>query len=256
MGLEQLAMSGVAAVGRHRRVSDALFRFTKWGNPFADERFSWPYPMYDRMRADGPISYGRPYRQWFVFGYDEVQEVLRSPHTATAPVGELLLSTSRYRELTPAARSNFSRWLLVNDPPNHTRLRAAVSRAFTPRQIERYEPLVQQVVGQLIDGLDTSREMDVVAEFTVKLPIEAIAAILGLPPDRRAWLLSASREIGGMLEPLTTFDAKSMSERFAELDEYFRTVIADRRDRPAHDLISALPPATISTHSTTTRSSP
>ena len=112
MGLEQLAMSGVAAVGRHRRVSDALFRFTKWGNPFADERFSWPYPMYDRMRADGPIAYGRPYRQWFVFGYDEVQEVLRSPHTATAPVGELLLSTSRYRELTPAARSNFSRWLL------------------------------------------------------------------------------------------------------------------------------------------------
>ena len=181
MGLEQLAMSGVAAVGRHRRVSDALFRFTKWGNPFADERFSWPYPMYDRMRADGPISYGRPYRQWFVFGYDEVQEVLRSPHTATAPVGELLLSTSRYRELTPAARSNFSRWLLVNDPPNHTRLRAAVSRAFTPRQIERYEPLVQQVVGELVDGLDTSREMDVVAEFTVKLPIEAIAAILGLP---------------------------------------------------------------------------
>jgi len=240
MGLEQLAMSGVAAVGRHRRVSDALFRFTKWGNPFADERFSWPYPMYDRMRADGPISYGRPYRQWFVFGYDEVQEVLRSPHTATAPVGELLLSTSRYRELTPAARSNFSRWLLVNDPPNHTRLRAAVSRAFTPRQIERYEPLVQQVVGELVDRLDTSREMDVVAEFTVKLPVETIAAILGLPPDRRTWLLSASREIGGMLEPLTTFDAKSMSERFAELDEYFRTVIADRRDRPAHDLISAL----------------
>ena len=171
MGLEQLAMSGVAAVGRHRRVSDALFRFTKWGNPFADERFSWPYPMYDRMRADGPISYGRPYRQWFVFGYDEVQEVLRSPHTATAPVGELLLSTSRYRELTPAARSNFSRWLLINDPPNHTRLRAAVSRAFTPRQIERYEPLVQQVVGELVDRLDTSREMDVVAEFTVKLPV-------------------------------------------------------------------------------------
>ena len=96
MGLEQMAMSGVAAVGRHRRVSDALFRFTKWGNPFADERFSWPYPMYDRMRAGGPVAYGRPYRQWFVFGYDEVQEVLRSPHTATAPVGALLDALGDY----------------------------------------------------------------------------------------------------------------------------------------------------------------
>ena len=113
MGLEQLAMSGVAAVGRHRRVSDALFRFTKWGNPFADERFSWPYPMYDRMRADGPISYGRPYRQWFVFGYEEVQQLLRSPDTATAPVGELLLSTRRYRRLSHSARANFGRWLVA-----------------------------------------------------------------------------------------------------------------------------------------------
>ena len=144
-------MSGVAAVGRHPRLADALFRFTKWGNPFADERFSWPYPMYDRMRADGPVAYGRPYRQWFVFGYDEVQEVLRSPHTATAPIGELLLSTSRYRKLSPSARSNFSTWLLVNDAPDHTRLRSAVSRAFTPRQIDRYEPLVGQVVGELVE---------------------------------------------------------------------------------------------------------
>ena len=97
-------MSGVAAIGRRPWLSRALFRFTKWGNPFADERFSWPYPMYDRMRADGPIAYGRPYRQWFVFGYDEVQEVFRSPHTATAPIGELLLSTSQYRKLSPSAR--------------------------------------------------------------------------------------------------------------------------------------------------------
>lgn len=240
MGVERVAMSGVAAVGRRPWLSSVLFRFTKWGNPFADERFSWPYPMYDRMRVDGPIVYGRPYRQWFVFGYDEVQEVLRSPLTATAPVGELLLSTSRYRKLSRSARSNFSTWLLVNDAPDHTRLRSAVSRAFTPRQIDRYEPLVGQVVGELVDTLDTTREGDIVDAFTSRLPIEAIAAVLGLPVDRRPWLLSASREIGGMLEPLTPFDPASMSERFAELDTYFRAVIAKRRAKPGHDLISAL----------------
>lgn len=240
MGVEQAAMSSIAAIGRHQWLSNALFRFTAWGNPFAAERFSWPYPMYARMRTDGPVAYGRLYRQWFVFGYDEVQEVLRSPHTATAPIGELLLSTARYRKLSPTARSNFSRWLLVNDAPAHTRLRAAVSRAFTPRQIERYEPLVATAVSELVGTLDTTTEIDIVEAFTSRLPIQAIAAVLGLPDDRRLWLLSASREIGGMLEPLTPFDPVSMSERFAELDAYFRAVIAQRRREPGHDLISAL----------------
>ena len=106
-----------------------------------------------------------------------------------------------------------------------------MSRAFTPRQIDRYEPLIGQVVGELVHTLDTTREVDIVEAFTSRLPIEAIAAVLGLPADRRPWLLGASREIGGMLEPLTPFDPASMSERFAELDTYFRAVIAQRRRR-------------------------
>ena len=240
MAVEQVAMSAVAAVGRRPWLSSALFRFTKWGNPFADERFSWPYPMYERMRADGPVAYGRPYRQWFVFGYNEVREVLQSPHTATAPVKELLLSTSRYRRLSVSARSSFSTWLLVNDASDHTRLRAAVSRAFTPRQIDRYEPLVAQTVDELVATLDTTRSFDIVEAFTTRLPIAAIAAVLGLPVDDRPWLLRASREIGGMLEPLTPFDPSSMSERFAQLDAYFGPSIAQRRRDPGDDLISAL----------------
>jgi cytochrome P450 len=146
MGAEQVAMSTVAAIGSRRWLSEAVFRFTKWGNPFAAERFSDPYAMYERMAADGPVAYGRPYRQWFVFGYDEVQQVLRSPSTATSPVGELLLSTRRYRKLSASARANFSRWLLATAPPEHTRLRQAVSRAFTAKQIAVYEPLVGKVV--------------------------------------------------------------------------------------------------------------
>jgi cytochrome P450 len=142
--------------------------------------------------------------------------------------------------LSPPARSNFATWLLVNDAPDHTRLRAAVSRAFTPHQIDQYEPLIGQVVGELVRTLDLSVEVDIVEAFTSRLPIEAIAAVLGLPTDRRPWLLSCSREIGGMLEPLTPFDPASMSARFAELDTYFRAVIAQRRREPGSDLISVL----------------
>jgi len=240
MVAEQLALSAVAAMGSRPRLSEAMFRFTKWGNPFAAERFSSPYAMYDRMRADGPVAYGRPYRQWVVFGHDEVQEVLRSSATTTSSIGELLLSTRRCRKLSPSARSNFSRWLLIVDPPDHTRLRSAVGRAFTPKQISRYEPLVDKVVSELLAGLPTSGDVDIVATFTNRLPIQVISELLGLPPDRRDWLLAASREIGAMLEPLTPFEPTSTSERFAELDDYFTSVVEQRRRHPGADLISAL----------------
>ena len=233
-------MSTIATIGSRPWLSNALFRFTKWGNPFAPERFSAPYDMYERMRSDGPVAYGRPYRQWFVFGYDEVQAVLRSPDTANAPVGELLLSTRRYRQLSPSARASFSKWLLLVDPPDHTRLRSAVSRAFTPKQIAKYEAHVATVVSQLLDEFPRSGDVDIVAAFTNQLPIQMISELLGLPAERRSWLLTASREIGAMFEPLTVFDPASMSERFRELDEYFSSIVDDRRRQPGDDLISAL----------------
>lgn len=240
MGADQVAMSAVDAIGSRPLRSEAVFRSTPWGNPFAAERFSYPYPMYERMRADGPVAYGRAYRQWFVFGYDEVQQVLRSPSTATSPIAELLLSTRRYRRLTDSARTNFTRWLLTVDPPDHTRLRSAVSRAFTPKQIARYEPLVEKVTAELLAELPSSGQVDIVAAFTGRLPIQVISELLGLPPDRRDWLFDASREIGAMFEPLTAFDPTSMSALFAELDDYFTSIVEARRRHPSDDLISAL----------------
>lgn len=240
MGVEQLAMSAISAIGDRRWLSNAMFRFTKWGNPFAEERFTWPYPMYERMRAGGEVAYGRPFRQWVVFGYDEVQEVLRSTDTTSAAIGELLLSTAQYRKLSPQARANFSRWLVANDAPDHARLRSAVSRAFTPKQITEYEPLVRNVADELVATLPRSGEIDIVSAFTKRLPIQVICELLGLPADRRDWLQQASTEIGGMIEPLTKFDPASMNRRFAELDEYFTSLIADRRQHPGTDLISAL----------------
>lgn len=240
MGVEQLALSTVAAIGNRPRLAATMFRFTAWGNPFAEERFTYPYPMYERMRSAGPVVYNRTYRQWFVFGYDEVHDVLRSPDTATSPIGDLLLSTRRYKRLSPSARLNFSRWLVTNDPPDHTRLRASVSRAFTPRQIADYEPLLANVVDELLSALPTSGEIDVVRTFTNQLPIQAIAELLGLPSDDRAWLVDASRELGGMLDPMNPFDPVSMSARFAELDDYFTSIVDYRRSDPGNDLVSAL----------------
>lgn len=240
MRSEELALSSIAAIGKRPRVSEALFKFSRWGNPFAEDRFSWPYPMYDRMRADGEVVYGRAYRQWFVFGYDEVQQVLRSSDGATAPIADLMLSTRQYRKLSRSVRANFARWLLATDPPDHTRLRSAVARAFTPKHIAVYRSLVSGVVDELIADLPKSGEIDIVEAFTNRLPIQLIAELLGLPVERRAWLQEASRIVGGMVEPFTELDASSINERFADLDHYFHELIELRRVDPGDDVISVL----------------
>jgi cytochrome P450 len=115
-----------------------------------------------------------------------------------------------------------------------------VSRAFTPAQIAKYEPLVRAVVDGLLLELPTSGEFDSVSSFTNRLPIQVIAQVLGLPTERLAWLYEASREIGGILEPLTLFDPDSMSRRFADLDDYFIDLVERRRRDPGNDVISAL----------------
>ncbi|MEM9514644.1 MAG: hypothetical protein AAGA42_07260 [Actinomycetota bacterium] len=143
MDLEQLLLPVVRTVGARPRLSAAVFRFAKWGNPYAPERFSWPYPMYDVMTRDGPVVFSRAYRQWFVSGHDEVLAVLRSPNASTEALAQRLLGLSPYTKLDDTAIQNFRRWLLVTDPPVHTRLRAAVSRTFTPRRISDLEPRVR-----------------------------------------------------------------------------------------------------------------
>ncbi|MEM7094067.1 MAG: cytochrome P450 [Actinomycetota bacterium] len=248
MSVESMAMSAVAAIGRRPWLSNAVFRFTRWGNPFAEERFSYPYPMYERCRADGPVVFGRPYQQWFVWGYDEIREVFRSPDTTIAAVGDLLLDLPQYRKLSDSTRDSFGKWMLVNDPPEHTRLRSAVSRAFTPKQIAHYEPLVRNVTAELIAELPTAGEFDIVEKFTNELPIQIIAELLGLPTDHRGWLRDASREVAGMIEPLTPFDPDSMNRRFDELSDYFSTTIDERRQTPGNDVISAFVAADNETH--------
>jgi len=158
----------------------------------------------------------------------------------TAPITNLLLSTRQYRTLTPSVRADFSRWLLATDPPDHTRLRSAVARAFTPKQIAGYRPLVGKVVNELLSNLPESGEVDIVDTFTVRLPVQLIAELLGLPPDRRDRLQEASRVVGSIVEPFAELDAAAVNERFAELDEYFRGLIEERRQFPGDDIISAL----------------
>jgi len=240
MRVEQIVVPIIRCIGERPRLSKALYRFAEWGDPFAPERFSWPYPIYETMTADGPVVYSRLNQQWFVSGYDEILDVLRSPNVSTSAVVQRMLGVSPYTRLSEAAINNFSNWLLLTDPPDHTRLRGAVSRAFTPRRMVGYEPAVHALVTRLLHDIADDPHPDIVESFTSRLPIYVIAEILGLPLDRFEWLRDASDEIGAMLEFLHAFDPASMNRRFAELRDIFSALTEQRRAEPRDDVISAL----------------
>lgn len=239
MNPDQFVLPIVRQIGQRPSISNALFRFAKY-NPFDPRRANWPYPVYDQMSGGEPVVYSRLFKDWTVFGYDEVLDVLHSPNVSTSGVVTRLRKLSPYNKTSPQAMDNFARWLLFLDPPDHTRLRSAVSRTFTPKRIAEHEARVQAITKQLLADLESDPAPDVIAGFASPLPVYVIADILGVPHDQFEWLHKASNEVAGLLEILQPFDPDSMSDRFAELHDTFTGLIEQRRREPQDDLITAL----------------
>ena len=242
MRVEQIVFPAIRQIAKRPRLTRAMFRFSHYDNPFDPAFYVDPYPHIERLRLteDGPVYYHRMFRQWFVIGHDEVLEVMRSPHCSVSAGAEMLLSVRPYTQLSAQARTSFKRWLLLLDPPEHTRMRSRVSRAFTPNAIKRHEPKLRAVVDELIAAMVAGAQRDVITGFTAPLPIYIIGELLGLPRERWEWLRAVSDDIIGLTDPLHEFDPVVVNRRFAELATYLAELIAQRRATPADDLISVL----------------
>jgi pimeloyl-[acyl-carrier protein] synthase len=229
----------VRTIGQRPWLSNALFRFARY-NPFDPHRYRWPYPVYDQMSGGQPVVYSKLFKDWTVFGHDEVLDVLRSSDVSTSGVVTRLRTMSPYARLSEQAFDNFSRWLLFVDPPDHSRLRGAVSRTFTPKRVAEHEPRVRAIADELLRQLADQESFDFMSGFASPFPVFVIADILGVPRDRFEWLHDVSVEIAGLLEVMRPFDPTSMNRRFRELHEEFTALIDQRRRLPQDDLISAL----------------
>lgn len=240
MRVEQVAIPLVRQIAKRERLGKALFRLVRTDNPFSAEAYADPYPSFNQMWAKGPVFFHRVFGQWMVLGYEEAQEVARASDTGVSDTVEVMLTVRPYTALSERAKTSFRQWVLVTDPPDHTRLRALVSRAFTPRRISSWEPRVEAVARDLIHAMAHTDEPDVVKGFTTRLPIFVIGDILGLPRDRWDWLKEKSDAIAKILDPFLVFDPVAMNGHFDDLHAYFLAVAAERRVAPRDDLISTL----------------
>ncbi|MGB7050127.1 MAG: cytochrome P450 [Acidimicrobiales bacterium] len=202
-------------------------------DPFSDEFFNDPYDLYRRMRDGAPVSFNERYGFWALFRYEDVALAHREWQTFSSARGVDLSMLTKPLELVRALNS-----MIMLDPPEHDRLRALVSRVFTPRAVAALEPMVSEVICSFLDRCDDGG-FDVVADFSGPFPVEVISRMLGVPaPDRqqiRHWLDVMLHREPGSMEPTQEGAAAAI-----ETVVYFMDLVADKRVHPADDMISRL----------------
>jgi cytochrome P450 len=210
-------------------------------NPFEPGFIEDPYRQYAAMRAADPV-HRSPMEFWALFRHEDIARFLRDPSLSVE---------DRYANPTPldaiAAEvlgdriDRGSHSMLSRDPPDHTRLRKLVTKAFTPRVIEDLRPHIQALVDGMLDDAERRGEINVIADFAFPLPFAVISEMLGVPPadgDRlREWSGLIVRSLEPIVDPqvmLAIADASDLM--FAHVGD----LIAAQRKEPTGGLLSAL----------------
>jgi pimeloyl-[acyl-carrier protein] synthase len=207
-------------------------------NPMDPEFVADPYPTYHRLRAEDPVHHS-PLGFWVLTRYADVIAMLRDPRLVKEPIAAFV--AARFGMTVPPG---LGLSMLDRDPPDHTRLRGLVSKAFTPKALESLRPHIQQIVDGLLAQVESRGEMDLIEEFAYPLPVRVICEMLGVPVadhERfKHWGLDIARGLDAiMLPPDSEVAKRSMAGRHA-LSDYFRELIARRRAAPQEDMLSAL----------------
>lgn len=203
-----------------------------------------PYEVYARLRTEAPVAWFEPTKQWLVSRHVDVSALLRDRR-----LGRSYLHLGGHEDFghpaDPPELAPF--WHLIRngmldrEPPDHTRLRRLVSKAFTPRRVTELAPTVQRIADAVVDDLLAAGGGDLIATVAEPLPVTVIAELLGVPESDRHQLRPWSADICGMYE----LNPSAQAQRTAvtaceEFSEYLRGLARFRRTHPADDLITAM----------------
>ncbi len=216
-------------------------------NPFDPDFRANPYAQYARILEEAP-THRSPLGGWVLARYADVEKVLRSPKSTMGGVlnpaerEEVLRAQGLYDQWLDSAVPVFmDNVILLKDPPDHTRLRSLLSKAFTPRTIEAIRPHIQALVDGLLDAVEATGETDLVADVAFPLPALVICELLGVPAGDRDPLKVWSAAAARLLDPMTSVDGfADAAAALAGFNDYFAGLVAERRRQPQDDLLSVL----------------
>ncbi|MDE3203265.1 MAG: cytochrome P450 [Acidobacteriota bacterium] len=208
-------------------------------NPFQDGFTDDPYPHLREMRESDPV-HQNPLGIWMLFRYGDVARMLRDPSLSVedakaVPTAEMEAARQSMGEVADMGNNS----MLNRDPPDHTRLRRLVAKAFTPRMIDRLRPRIEQLVDAALDA--AGPEWDVIDGLAFPLPFQVISELLGTPPTDSARLRDWSGTVVRSLEPVND---PEMVQAIVEAGRHIRELVSDilewKRQHPADDLLTAL----------------
>ena len=206
-------------------------------NPLSTRMAQDPYPFYARLRERDPVHRSRVMNAWLFTRHADVDAVLRDHrHFGNDPrKGDL----SRRQAAMLPAPDEYT--LLSLDPPDHTRLRALVNKAFTRAAVNALEPRIRATMGSLLDDIDDPGAFDLIEAVAQPLPVIVIAELIGVPPEDRAQFKIWSAQRARLLEPMISARERKLGDVASrELNAYFRSIIEKRRAEPREDIVSDL----------------
>jgi len=206
---------------------------------FAPEGRRDPHPAYHAVRTERPVWFDEEMGEYLLTRYADCEAILREPRWSSSPehvTGELNGPDLRRAQIDVGART-----LLFLDPPDHTRLRRLVSKAFTPRTIERLRGHVHEIADDLLRDVRPGEPWDLMSTLAFPLPLTVICELMGVPIDDReqfeGWSSDATRLLDGDLDEETTTKAVLAAMNFIN---YFNFLFEQRRAAPRDDLVSGL----------------
>lgn len=212
---------------------ELLFRIVTDPDVIAD-----PYPLLRELRETAPVHRTGFSDFWILTRFEDCRTALRDQRLGSPEPGEeapSLLASARQ------PRRDGPRSLLFLNPPDHTRIRSLVSRAFTPRRVEHMRPTVRAMTEELLDPLARSTECDLIDALAFPLPANVISELVGVPVEDRDWLRPLVSDLAATLEPnRQPGEAERAEAASVKVNQYLHELIDRRRAEPADDLLSGL----------------
>jgi cytochrome P450 len=219
---------------------------------FSRQLLTNPYPAYHVIRKLDPVHWSESWQSWFVTRYEDVAAMMKDSRLSVGQVSNF--SNRLHLEGASPEEEEYSRlrlkaiekwlasFLLFTDPPAHTRLRALISKAFTPRSVEQLAPTLQQRVDRLLDPLRTGEVVDLMQAIAIPLPVMTIADFLGSRPHDFEELQGWSHDLASFLgnEHLTPAVVRRSLDSLEGMAGYFNSLMLERRTQPQEDLMSRL----------------